>query len=449
MCDQDKEGIIMGWYEESVMYQIYPLGFCGAPKKNNGRLVHRIRKVAEYIPYFKELGIDVLVMNPVFESDKHGYDTRDYNRLDVRLGENEDLAYVSSELHKNGIRLMLDGVFNHVGRGFFAFQDVLEKREASNYKDWFYIRFHENNVYEDGLSYDGWEGHYDLVKLNLNNEEVVQYIFETIRHWVTEFDVDGLRIDVAYCLNKQFLRRLREFTNTLKEDFVLIGEVLFGDYNIFVNDEMLQSCTNYECYKGVYSSLNDLNLFEINYSLNRQFNYRQNGIYHGKKLLSFIDNHDVSRIASILKDESELPLAYTLLFTMPGVPCIYYGSEWGEKGEKKDGDNKLRPKAKKAEKNEAYYLHKRLIELYHQEKALQYGEYETVSITNRQLAFKREYKGETIFVALNADNKAASIPLNEVKGEVTNLLTGTPLDIDRKVNLEAYDVTILKLPLAK
>lgn len=439
----------MSWYEESVVYQIYPLGFCGAPKKNNGKLVHRIRKIVDYIPYFKELGIDVLMLNPVFESDKHGYDTRDYNCLDVRLGTNEDFAFVSEELHKNGIRLMIDGVFNHVGRGFFAFQDVLEHREASRFKDWFHIRFHENNVYEDGLSYDGWEGHYDLVKLNLYNEEVIQYLFDAIKNWVEQFQIDGLRIDVAYCLNKQFLRRLRDYTKQLKKDFIMVGEVLFGDYNIFVNDEMLQSCTNYECYKGVYSSLNDLNLFEINYSLNRQFNYRQNGIYRGKKLLSFIDNHDVSRIASIVKDEKELPLAYTLLFTMPGTPCIYYGSEWGEKGDKKDGDNKLRPKAGKPVKNDTYYLHKRLIEIYHQEKALQYGEYETISVTNRQLVFKREYKGEAVLVVLNADSHAAVIPLNEIKGELMNLLTEEPVMVDRQVALEGYDITILKLPLAK
>ena len=439
----------MGWYEESVVYQIYPLGFCGAPRKNNGKLVHRIRKIVDYIPYLKELGVDVLLLNPVFESDRHGYDTRDYSRLDVRLGEREDLAYVSEELHKNGIRLMLDGVFNHVGRGFFGFQDVLKHREASKFKDWFHIRFYDNNVYEDGLSYDGWEGHYDLVKLNLNNEQVVNYLLDAVTSWIKEFQVDGLRIDVAYCLNKTFLRRMKEHTRQLKSDFVLVGEVLFGDYNIFVNDEMLQSCTNYECYKGIYSSLNDLNLFEINYSLNRQFNHRQNGIYQGKHLLTFVDNHDVSRIASIVKNSNHLPLAYTLLFTIPGVPCIYYGSEWGEKADKKEGDYKLRPKISKPNKNDTFAFHKQLIEIYHKEPALQYGGSETISITNQQLVFKRQYQEETVVVALNADSMPIVLPLNEMKGTFLSLLTGEEVEIDREIRLEGYDVVILKLPLAK
>ncbi len=439
----------MSWYEESVIYQIYPLGFCGAPKKNNGRLVPRIRKVLDWIPYYKELGINVILFNPIFESDRHGYDTREYTKVDVRLGSNRDFQEVAESLHKNGIRIMLDGVFNHVGRGFFAFQDVILNRDRSRYKDWFYIRFNEDSPYKDGFGYVGWEGHYDLVKLNLDNEEVVEYLFSAIKQWITDYGIDGLRVDVAYCIDKQFLRRLREFTTSLKEDFVLTGEVLFGDYNIFVNQEMLQSCTNYECYKGVYSSLNDLNLYEINYSLNRQFSKRQNGIYRGLKLLNFVDNHDVSRIASILKDEEELPLAYTLLFTMPGVPCIYYGSEWGEKGEKKDGDYKLRPKFKEPIKNEFFLLHEMLVQIYKHEKALQYGDYETISITSKQLAFKREYKGEMIVVLLNAENRQTKISLAGIKGEALNLLTNQIVIVDNEALMEAYDVMLIKLSSCK
>ncbi|MDO5291439.1 MAG: alpha-amylase family glycosyl hydrolase [bacterium] len=439
----------MSWYEESVIYQIYPLGFCGAPKKNNGKLVPRIRKVVDWIPYYKELGIDVILFNPIFESEIHGYDTKEYRKVDVRLGNNEDFKYVSEELHKNGIRVMLDGVFNHVGRGFFAFQDVLKNREDSRYKDWFYIRFEEDSPYRDGLGYVGWEGHYDLVKLNLENEEVVEYLFSAIRQWVQEFNLDGLRIDVAYCINKHFLKRLRTFTASLKEDFILTGEVLFGDYNIFVNDQMLHSCTNYECYKGIHSSLNDLNLFEINYSLNRQFSRRQNGIYQRLSLLNFVDNHDVSRIASILNDKEELPLAYTLLFTMPGVPCIYYGSEWGEKGDKKDGDNKLRPKFKAPVKNQYFIFHQLLISIYKQEKALQYGDYDTIMISNKQLVFKREYKGESILVLLNAENKQKNVSLGEIKGEATNLLTKEVAVLEDEITMEPYDVMLFKLSACK
>lgn len=231
------------WAYESVFYQIYPLGFCGAPFENDGVLEHRIRKVEEWIPHMKKLGINAVYFSPVFESDTHGYNTRDYKKLDVRLGTNEDFKQVCEKLHENGIRVVLDGVFNHVGRGFYQFQDVIRNRENSPYLNWFHINLGGNSGYNDGLWYEGWEGNYDLVKLNLQNEEVVQHIFDAVRYWVEEFQIDGLRLDVAYCLDENFVRRLRSFTDGLKEDFYLLGEMLHGDYNRMVNDAMLHSAT--------------------------------------------------------------------------------------------------------------------------------------------------------------------------------------------------------------
>ena len=188
----------------------------------------------------KRLGADAIYFSPVFESDTHGYNTRDYTRIDTRLGTNEDFAKVCENLHHEGIRIVLDGVFNHVGRGFWAFRDVLKKREDSAYKDWFYLNFDGNSSYNDGLWYEGWEGNYDLVKLNLKNEAVVEHLFSCIRQWVEEFDIDGLRLDVAYCLDHDFLRRLRSHCDSLK-DFFLVGETLHGDYKQWMNDQMLHS----------------------------------------------------------------------------------------------------------------------------------------------------------------------------------------------------------------
>ena len=160
------------WAEEMAMYQIYPLGMCGAPFANDGVLEHRILKVLDWIPHLKKLGITSVYFGPVFDSDTHGYNTRDYQKIDPRLGTNEDFAKVCAALHENGIRIFLDGVFNHVGRGFFGFQDVLKNRENSQYKDWFYLNFGGNDAWNDGLWYEGWEGNYDLVKLNLDNPAV-------------------------------------------------------------------------------------------------------------------------------------------------------------------------------------------------------------------------------------------------------------------------------------
>jgi len=420
------------WATNSVFYQIYPLGFCGAPKENDGQLVPRIRKVVDIIPHLKKLNIDAIYFSPVFESDCHGYDTRDYTKIDVRLGSNEDFAFVCKTLKENGIKVVLDGVFNHVGRGFFAFQDVLQNRENSIYKDWFHISFEGDSCFNDGLWYEGWEGHFELVKLNLENPNVIEYLFSCIKMWIEEFNIDGLRLDVAYCLKESFMRKLREFSNSVGEDFFLLGEVLFGDYNRIVNDEMLHSCTNYECYKGLYSSFNDMNLFEIAHSLNRQFGKEGSAIYKGKHLLSFADNHDVIRVASILKEQKHLPLVYALLFGIPGIPCIYYGSEWGITGVKdKNSDDDLRPEIKSPEWNDLTTLISSLALIRKEHKSLIFGEYKSVVLTNRQLIFEREFEGERIWVAVNADSSEYYARFNSsASGVATDLLS------DEKVYLK-------------
>lgn len=428
------------WATNSVFYQIYPLGFCGAPKENDGQLVPRIRKVVDIIPHIKKLNIDAIYFSPVFESDCHGYDTRDYTKIDVRLGSNEDFAFVCKTLKENGIKVVLDGVFNHVGRGFFAFQDVLQNRENSIYKDWFHISFEGDSCFNDGLWYEGWEGHFELVKLNLENPNVIEYLFSCIKMWIEEFNIDGLRLDVAYCLKESFMRKLREFSNSVGEDFFLLGEVLFGDYNRIVNDEMLHSCTNYECYKGLYSSFNDMNLFEIAHSLNRQFGKEGSAIYKGKHLLSFADNHDVIRVASILKEQKHLPLVYALLFGMPGIPCIYYGSEWGITGVKdKNSDDDLRPEIKSPEWNDLTTLISSLALIRKEHKSLIFGEYKSIVLTNRQLIFEREFEGERIWVAVNADSSEYYARFNSsASGVATDLLSGEKVYLQDGYMLPPY-----------
>lgn len=435
----------MGWYEESIVYQIYPLGFCGAPRENDDIVVSRIKKVTEWIPYFTDLGITAILFNPLFESDRHGYDTRDYKEVDCRLGSNSEFKEVCQELHKKKIRVIIDGVFNHVGRGFWAFQDVLKKKEASDYKDWFCIRFYENNSYNDGFYYEGWEGHYELVKLSLKNPDVVEYLLDCVKGWIKQFDIDGLRLDVAYCLDPEFIKRLQKSVTKWKKEFVLIGEVLFGDYNLLVNDTMLNSCTNYECYKGLYSSFNDMNLFEISYSLNRQFGPEQYTLYKGKHLLSFLDNHDVSRIASMVKEKKQLKALYGLLFTMPGVPCIYYGSEWGQEGHKSEGDDSLRPCFYEPVKNKLVSWIQLLCKLHQEQKILQYGGYKNVSVQNKQFVFSRTLEGETILVAVNADGEEAVISSGEYRGEAWNLLTKESVILNGELKLEEYEVRVLKM----
>lgn len=341
-------------------------------------------------------------------------------------------------LHSKGIRIVLDGVFNHVGRGFWAFQDVLEKKYDSPYKDWFYIHFDGNSNYNDGFWYEGWEGHYELVKLNLSNEAVVQYLFDSIRGWVDAFDIDGLRLDVAYSLDKGFLRRLRLFCDTLKPDFFLVGEVMSSDCNPFMTDGMLHSCTNYDCYKGLYSSFNSMNLFEITHSLLRQFGPEQWTVYKGKHLLSFVDNHDVTRVASILNDKKHLPLIYALMIGMPGIPCIYYGSEWGAEGHKQDGDDALRPSFDQPIVNELTEWIAKLAKAKKESKALCYGGFISRMLTNKQVIFEREFEGERVMVAINADSSPYTAHFDAQAGRAIDLITGETHDFGGGTELPPY-----------
>ena len=433
------------WAYEGIFYQIYPIGFCGAPTANDGKTVSRILKLKDWSSYLESLGISSILLNPIFESDNHGYDTRDYKKIDCRLGTNEDFAEVCKDLHAHNVKIVLDGVFNHVGRGFWAFKDVQEKKWDSPYKDWFCINFDGNSCYNDGFWYEGWEGHFELVKLNLANPAVVDYLLECVKGWIDEFDIDGLRLDVAYCLDRNFMKRLRSFCQELKPDFALIGEVLFGDYNQIVNDEMLHSCTNYECYKGIYSSFNSMNMFEIAHSLNRQYGPEQWCIYRGKHLMSFVDNHDVTRIASILTNKNHLPLTYGLLLGMPGVPCIYYGSEWGEEGVKApNNDYALRPCFEEPKPNELTEEIKKMIHVRTGNNALCHGSYRNVVLTNHQLIFERQTDDERMLVAINASDAPFTAHNGELGGTMTDLLTGNEIQMNGQLEMPPYSVQYLK-----
>lgn len=432
------------WAEEGVLYQIYPLGMCGAPFENDGQQEHRILQVLDWIPHLQKLGVTAVLFNPLFESDTHGYNTRDFRKVDVRLGTNEDFRRVCDALHEAGIRILLDGVFNHAGRGFGPFEDVLQKRGESAYKDWFYLNLNGNNGYNDGLWYEGWEGNYDLVKLNLDNEAVRSYLLESVSMWIDTFGIDGLRLDVAYMLNRNFLKALRWHVDRKKPDFYLIGEILGGDYKQIVNPEMCNSATNYECCKGLWSSFNSMNLFEINHSLIRQFGSDPWCLYRGMHLLSFADNHDITRLASVLTNPAHLPLVYAMMFGMPGIPCIYYGSEWGIKGRKEDGDPCLRPKVEQPEWNELTDWIAKLSGAKTSSEALCYGDFRSILLTNRQCIFERKSEHERVLVAINADGAEYTAHFDAGCGRAVDLITGEDHDFGGGSRLSAYSAAFWK-----
>ena len=437
----------LSWPSKAIFYHIYPLGLCDAPTHNDFHTepVERLNKLYDWIPNIKNLGCNTLYLGPLFQSSQHGYDTADYYHVDKRLGTNETLKYFSKELQKNDIKLVLDGVFNHVGRDFWAFKDLQMNGQNSKFVDWFSgIDFRKKSPYSDNFNYDCWSGHYNLVKLNLRNEEVKNHIFGAVAMWMDEFGIEGLRLDVAEVMDKGFLAELTKFCKQRNPDFWLMGEMIHGDYNQIANENMLDSTTNYEAYKGLYSSHNDANYFEIAHTFSRQFS--QKGIYQNLQLYNFVDNHDVNRVSSILKNEAHIFPIHTLLFTMVGIPSIYYGSEFGQKGKKKGSDDgQLRPSLEIPQNHPPIFDYiKKLIEIRLANVALQVGKYEQLYLTNQQFAFLRFTENECNIIAVNSSENQVSISMS------VNLPDGTVmkdlLDPQNTVVVNNHKITIDNIP---
>lgn len=404
----------MAWYDEAVFYHIYPLGLAGAPKQNDyGEPVHRLNTLLPWVDHIKEIGGSALYIGPLFESVGHGYETTDYKKLDSRLGTNENLTAFVAYCHDQGIKVIFDGVFNHTGRDFFAFKDIQANRENSQYKDWYCnVNFWGNNEYNDGFSYDNWGGYNLLVKLNQKNPAVVDYICDVIRFWVSEFDVDGIRLDAADVLDFDFMKALRRTANEVKPDFWLMGEVIHGDYSRWVNGETLHSVTNYTLHKALYSGHNDHNYFEIAHTVRRLQNMGT------LKLYNFVDNHDVERIYTKLTNKAHFAPVHVLLYTLPGVPSIYYGSEFGIEGRKEYGsDDSLRPALNiedykdSVKTNPCTALIAALGKVRQAVPALSYGSYDELMLTNRQFAYARDLDGTRVIVSVNNDDAPAGMHL--------------------------------------
>jgi len=408
------------WVRQSVFYHIYPLGLCAAPARNDFSSVpvNRLEKINTWIEHIQSLDANALYLGPVFESTSHGYDTVDYFKVDRRLGDNHSLTQLVQNLHQNGIRVVLDGVFNHVGRDFWAFQDVCKHHQVSPYWEWFQgLDCNHDSPYQDGFSYQGWNGHYDLVKLNHENPELRVYIFQVIERWINEFEIDGLRLDAADCIAVDFLQDFAAYCRRQNPEFWLMGEVVHGDYRHWANPTTLNSVTNYECYKGLYSSHVDENYFEIAYSLNRQFG--DQGIYKDLTLYNFADNHDVNRVASQLYVDDHLATLYILLFCMPGVPSIYYGSEWGLRGVKaNDSDTALRPSLEldtarlTASSLQLSHLITQLARIRRKSDTLMKGGYNQLLVKHQQLAFVRQTSEDCVMVIVNAANQPANLEIS-------------------------------------
>lgn len=432
----------MSWSQDAIFYHIYPLGALGAPRSNDftGPPAPRLASLISWLAELTDLGVTALYLGPVFESSTHGYDTADYFQIDRRLGDHDTLRMLVDACHERGLRVVLDAVFHHVGRDFWAFRDVLERGEASPYRGWFHLDFSRPGAYSTPFSYQGWSGNFDLVKLNTDHPAVREHLLDAAGTWIERYGIDGLRLDAAADLDRSFQRELARHCRAIRPDCWLVGEVVSGDYTRWANAEALDSVTNYVLYKALYSSHNDRNYFELAHTLSRQFG--PGGTYGDLSLYTFADNHDVDRVASVLANAAHLYPLYGLLFTLPGIPAIYYGSEYALPGRRtRHCDTGLRPpfEAAAARRDEpAHPLREsigRFARLRHEHEALRGGSYQPVHVGPEQMAFLRASEHETLLVAANASRSATELSLalpEDAGSQLVDLLDGgAPIPIAR------------------
>jgi len=412
---------IPDWAKRGIFYHIYPLGFFNAPKYNENEptTVNRLENIRDYYDHFKKLNINVIQFGPVFESVSHGYDTIDYMKIDHRLGTNELFRTIVSELHERGIRVILDGVFNHVSREFDAFKDIQQYKEKSWRKHWHFIDFSKDSPYNDGFDYKNWEGHYELVKLNLNEKDVRDHLFSAVTYWLKEVSIDGWRLDVAYQISSDFWREFRKVCKSAKQDCFLVGEMIHGPYTKWVGPDLLDAGTGYQVYKSIWSAFNANNMHELKSVLERSF-HSEWGLFKETALLNFLGNHDTTRIRSILNEERYIYPAFIFLFTTNGVPKIYYGDEIGMFGVKEEhSDDELRkpmPRPGNSWPQNGATIFETVQKLIHIRKnnhALIYGDLTPVYVENNILAFLRQSSTQTILVIISNDLKTVTkkIPL--------------------------------------
>jgi len=322
---------------------------------------------------------------------------------------------------------VLDSVFNHCGRDFFAFEELRQgNRENAR---WFSgVDFNRQSPLGDYFTYNCWSGHYELVKFNLRDEKVKEYLLSAALFWINEFGIDGMRLDSANVMDFDFMRELRAAVTSANPEFWLMGEVIGGDYSRWVNSSILHSVTNYILYKSLFSSHNANNLYELAYTVSHSV--PNNGLPH----YNFLDNHDQPRIIDNVSDPAHLKTLYSLLFTLPGIPSIYYGSEWEIRGRKENNSDKpLRPYIdirNSPNETDTTRLIRRLSEIRSAHKALKYGNYRQIYLQyHRPFIFERVFEDERIMVAVNISSNDETIHCRG--GVMRDLLTGEPADLAR------------------
>jgi cyclomaltodextrinase / maltogenic alpha-amylase / neopullulanase len=427
------------WVEHVIWWQIYPLGFVGAfpcdPPPGAGE--HRLRRIVDWLDHALELGASGIALGPIFASRTHGYDTTDHHRIDPRLGDDADFDELVFQAHRRGLRVLLDGVFNHVGTDFPRYRDAL----AGNDSSWFRRR---------GGEFQTFEGHGELIALNHGNPEVVDYTVDVMTHWLRR-GADGWRLDAAYAVPDRFWAQVLPRVRQEFADAWFVGEVIHGDYSAHVRDGGFDSVTQYELWKAIWSSLNDGNFHELDHAL-----ARHNEFLDAFVPMTFVGNHDVTRIASKLENIRHLEHALVILLAIGGTPSVYAGDEWAYRGVKEErvgGDDAVRPEftspAAGGDEHgrDVYRLHQYLIGLRRRHPWLHTARTSAEKLTNTQYVFVARHESHTLLVALNIDDAPMPLELGDFLHGESRILAGSgapPQDVVSSVEIEPHGWLIVE-----
>lgn len=412
-----------GWIEHAIWWQVYPLGFVGAfPAEDRpGPGEHRLRRLVDWFDHAIALGASGVSLGPVFASRTHGYDTTDHYRIDSRLGDDDDFDYLITEAHRRGLRVLLDGVFNHVGTEFPA-------REG-----W--------------LSGGTFEGHAELLAFNHGNPEVADYVVDVLTHWLDR-GADGWRLDAAYAVPPYFWANVLPRARDRHPDAWFVGELIHGDYAAVVDAARLDSATQYELWKAIWSSLNDGNFYELDWTLQRHNEFLETFVP-----MTFIGNHDVTRIASQLQQPDHVAHALVVLLTVGGVPSIYAGDELGYRGLKEErygGDDAVRPEFASPptqSDDPIWALHQYLVGLRRRHPWLHRASTKALQLDNRHYVYQTRHGDEALLVALNISDEPLQVSLRDLGASPARLVAGStapPEEVVDTVAVEPHGWRILR-----
>jgi cyclomaltodextrinase len=402
---------------ETIWWHLYPLGFLAAEPTESelhGEVHHRLDRLEPWLDYAAELGCTGLALGPIFASETHGYDTTDHFRIDPRLGDDQDFDRLVTAAHQRGLSLLLDGVFNHVGRSFQTFADALRDGPNSAAARWFRLYWNHGRGHPPDA--EVFEGHHPLVKLNHEEPAVADYVARVMTHWLGR-GAAGWRLDAAYAVNPSFWKRVLPGVRERFPDAYFVGEIIHGDYVRIIAESGLDTLTQYELWKGIWSSLNDRNFFELKAALDRHEGFLQKMVP-----MTFLGNHDVTRIASQLRDDRLLPHALAILMTVGGTPSIYAGDEQafqGVKEQRPGGDDAIRPAFPPTPSDLAphgqplHTLHQQLIALRRARPWLTHAKTEIRTLANTTLIYRtsdRANATNSIDVALNIADTPLKLP---------------------------------------